>query len=537
MKKKIALLLCAAMVLALTACGKEKTPEPTPTPKPVTVTATPTPGQKKTVTATPTATPTTKVWEILPTWTPKPTPTLTPEQQAAKEAEEAAKLAASQFGKTFVLDFSRTVAASGDLPAISDNGIAATGEKTQKFIIPLDVIVTKNKSALVTVTMQFNNAGDEQIRVYGIQGTADSAKSTIGYIKNPGTTDTVTLSAVITANDDFNALLVASSGWGVNIKDVLIKKITIAPNPAVDFSGLTGISGDAPTVDANGAIVAKGGVTQKFAFPLGNTYKAGDVLAVTVTGKFNSKDDEQIRLYAIQGTNDAAKTDIGYIKNTNTGKAFTETVFLTVNKDSEADYLLVASGGWGQVMNDIVINSISVKKAAVIDNKSVIGINGAAPTVNDDGVILVKDQANKFAFPVSDVDLSKNSKVTVAVTAKFKSADDASFRFYTIKDGADSACCTPVYVNNPGTTDEKTIVVELNTYNDGNQLLVAGSSYGVTMNDIEIKKIVVYESPLVAAPVSDTTPKTGDNSMMIMIVLFGMAAVSGVIFFKKREEV
>lgn len=539
MKKKIALLLCAAMVLALTACGK-KEPEVTPTPQPVTVTATPTPGQKKTVTATPTATPTPKKdWVLEPTWTPTPTPTLTPEQQAAKEAEEAAKLAASQFNKTINIPLSNFTVSSGEAPVVTNDGyISMKDGKTQKICYPLGVIIKKGASAVVTVTAQFNSADDEAFRFYGIPGTNDSAKTNVEKVLNPGNTNEITKTVVLTANEDIDGLMLASSGWGKYVNDITIKKITVAPNPKIDLIGFTTISGEAGVVDADGNLNMKGGLTQKLAFPLGKTYTAGDVLAVTVTAQFNSADDEAFRFYAIQNNADAAKSDVIKVMNPGNTKTFTETVLVTLNAD--ADGLLLASSGWGKYINDISIKALSVKQAEVLDLSKVISIGGDAPALLDDGTISAKGGVtSKFAIPSERTDMSKGSNVTAVITLQFNSADDESVRLYPILDSNDSACATPVQYANPGKTDATAITQSFTTTKDANTILLGGKGWGVNLNDVIIKKVVLYETPIVeeVEETPDTTPKTGDSSLMIMIVLLGMAAVSGVIFFKKKEEV
>jgi LPXTG-motif cell wall-anchored protein len=538
MKKKIALLLCAAMVLALAAgCTKDE-PEPTP----ATVTATPTPGQKKTVTATPTPSPK-KEWKLEPTWTPTPTPTLTPEQQAAKEAEEAAKLAASQFNKTINLDFSKAVSVSGDLPAlVNDTEMSMKDQKTQKFCVPLGVIVKAGKSAAVTVTLQFNSADDEAIRLYGIQGTGDNAKTDVIKIANPKNTDTFTTTVYMTAKEDFDTLLVASSGWGKYVNDVTVKKITVAPNPKIDLTAAAKISGDLPTVSDTGALICKGGVTQKFAFPLANTYKAGDVLAVTVTAKFNStyEEDESFRFYAIQDGADNAKSDVVKVYNPKDKSTITETILLTINKDAEANQLLVASSGWGKYINDIEIKSISVQQAEVLDLSKVFTVSGDAVTVLEDGSISAKGGVtSKFAIPSERTDMSKGSDVTAAITFQFNTADDESVRLYPILNSTDSSCvATPLQFENPGKTDATVITKNFVTTKDANTILLGGKGWGVNLNDVVIKRVVLYQTPVVEKVAEEPaqTPKTGDNSMMIMITLLGIAAVSGVVFFKKREE-
>ncbi|MCR5585110.1 MAG: LPXTG cell wall anchor domain-containing protein [Lachnospiraceae bacterium] len=537
MKKKIALLLCAAMVLALAAGCTNDEPE-----TPATVTATPTPGQKKTVTATPTPSPK-KEWKLEPTWTPTPTPTLTPEQQAAKEAEEAAKLAASQFNKMINLNFSEAVSVAGDLPAlVNDTELSMTDQKTQKFCIPLGVIVKAGKSAAVTVTLQFNSADDEAIRLYGIQGTGDSAKTDVIKIMNPKNTDTFTTTVYMTAKEDFDTLLVASSGWGKYVNNVTVKKITVAPNPKVDLAAVAKISGDLPTVSDTGALICKGGVTQKFAFPLSNTYKAGDVLAVTVTAKFNStyEEDESFRFYAIQDGSDSAKSDVVKVYNPKDKSTITETILLTINKDAEANQLLVASSGWGKYMNDIEIKSISVQQAEVLDLSKVFTVGGDAVTVLEDGSISAKGGVtSKFAIPSERTDMSKGSDVTAAITFQFNTADDTSVRLYPILDSTDSSCvATPLQFENPGTTDATVITKNFVTSKDANTILLGGKSWGVNLNDVVIKRVVLYQTPVVEKVAEEPaqTPKTGDNSMMIMITLLGIAAVSGVVFFKKREE-
>ena len=538
MKKKIALLLCAAMVLALAACSNDETPE-----TPASITATPTPGQKKTVTATPTPSPK-KEWKLEPTWTPTPTPTLTPEQQAAKEAEEAAKLAASQFNKTINLKLADAISVSGDLPTIiNDTEASMTGGKTQKFCVPLGVIVKAGKTAAVTVTLQFNTADDEAIRLYGIQGTGDSAKTDVVKIMNPGNTDTFTTTVYMTAKEDFDTMLVASSGWGKYVNDAVVKKITVAPNPKIDLATVAKISGDLPTVSDDGTLICKGGVTQKIAFDLGNTFHKDDVLAVTVTSKFNSAaaDDESFRFYAIQDGADSAKSDVVKVFNPGNKSTFTETILLTLNAD--ANQLLLASSGWGKFINDIEIKSLSVKQAEVLDLSKVFAVSGNDVTILDDGSISAKGGVtSKFAIPSERTDMSKGSNVTAAITFQFNTADDESVRLYPIMDANDSSCvATPLQYANPGTTDATVITQSFTTTKDANTILLGGKGWGVNLNDVVIKKVVLYETPVVEKVAEtgkqDTTPKTGDNSMMIMIVLLGMAAVSGVVFFKKREEV
>ncbi len=535
MKKKIALLLCAAMVLALAACESKKEPaEATPTPKPLTVTATPTPGQKKTITATPTATPTPKKdWTALPTFTP------TPEQIAAKEeaerlaAEEAAR---AKLDKTYVLDAGKMVKISGELPTVDASGnIVMKDQLTQKFVLPLGCILKPGETARVSVTLQFNTADDTGIRLYLCGSAADDRQSDVVNISNPGTTDMVTKVVTLKATGNANHILVASSGWGVMINDIVIKQIKVSPNPVVDIAALSVASGDAPTTNDDGTISFKGGITQKVVFPLGKQYSAGDVLAVTATAKFNTIDDDQIRFYVIQDGADSAKSAVSFFKNPGHTNPVSQTFLISLNED--ANQLLLASGGWGRYINDVQLFEVQVTKAEIVNLSNVKVGSGEIPTILDDGTLQAKDQlTQKFILPIETIDMSAGSTIVTNVNLVFNSADDVSVRGYAIEGTSDVNKGNIVFYENTVGTGETTVSQEITMNENASSLLLGGKGWGVALNDVIIKQVLVYEKPVVPEFKADTTPQTGDNTMMILVVLLGMVAVSGVVFFKKRAD-
>ncbi len=529
MKKKIALLLCAAMVLALTACTSDKEPE-TPD-KPATVTATPTPGQKQKVTATPTAVPT-KNWS-----TPLPTFTPTPEQLAAIEAEKAK----AAFNKTYVLDLSKAFKVDGEAPTLNDDGtLSLKGGVTAKIGVPLGVIAKEGTKAVATITMQFNDASDEAVRFWGLGTENQGTNSNVVKVMNPGNTNEYVTTIDLAMTKDADALLIGASGWGVKINDVTIKRVTIAPDPKIDLTQeMIKISGDLPTLSADNTVVAKGGVTQKFAYPLGKTYHDGDVLVVTAKVKFNKAkaEEERIRFYGVLDAADSATSNVALLYNPDNKKTTTETLVLNLTKDT--NQLLISAGGWGQSIQDVEIKSLSVQQAEVLDLSKAFKVDGDAATLNDDGTLSIKGGVTaKIGVPVERTNMSAGTGVTGLITMQFNDASDEAVRFWGLGTENQGTNSNVVLVSNPGKTDEFVAPIEITMTKDADALLLGAAKWGVKINDVLVKKIVLYETPVVIEEEEETTPddtpKTGDNSLAILLSLLGVAAVSGVVFFKKR---
>lgn len=131
------------------------------------------------------------------------------------------------------------------------------------------------------------------------------------------------------------------------------------------------------TDNADGSVTYKGGNINKSMFMLGQNIVTGTKLRVTVSGKFQSKEDVSARAYLTNESAENCSTEIVSFEN-NGKDTFTATIELTASQTSSA--IMIASSSYNTYFQNFTITSITAT------------VPKAAPTpIPQDGVDYTKD--------------------------------------------------------------------------------------------------------------------------------------------------
>ncbi len=121
-----------------------------------------------------------------------------------------------------------------------------------------------------------------------------------------------------------------------------------------------------PTGEDNedGAVSLTGGVTNKVMFPMPITLEKGQIVTVTIKGRFAGKEDESIRVYLTNANADNCTEDAPQVLPNKGMATFRQTFELTAS--DTADAIMVASSAYDTWLHQFTLVSLSVNGGAHI---------------------------------------------------------------------------------------------------------------------------------------------------------------------------
>jgi hypothetical protein len=504
MKKKTAILLVAAMLLGLTACGEEKPVEqqqPLPTPEPIVQT------QKVTATPTPVVT---KDWSknMAPTFTPTPSPTMTPEEIAAWEAEQAA-LAAKANKVNVKIDLSTRTSVDGSgLGTDGDDGsVTWTGNDMTKNLLYFGETLPAGKYK-VTVKYSFNGTEDNKVRFYfsnESQGNFSSASNTYGFIDyaegDQGQVKTVVLN--MESSEDTTAFMFGGGSYGVSLNNFTLYSVKVQKDNAIkiDMSTRASVDGSGLGTDGeNGAVTWTGNDMTKNLLFFGETLPAGKYI-VTANYSFNGTEDQKVRFYfsdESQGNFSSASNTYGYIEYAEGDQGQVKTAVMNMESSGDTTAFMFGGGSYGVSLNNFTLYSVSVEpdESITIDMSTRTSVDGSG--LGTDG--------ENGAVTWTGNDMTKNllyfgetlpaGSYAVTVVYSFNGTEDQKVRFYFSDESQgnfSSASNTYGYIEyaEGDMGQVKTVVLNMESSGDTTAFMFGGGSYGVSLNNFTLYSVSI----------------------------------------------
>ncbi|MBP5248873.1 MAG: hypothetical protein J6Z46_02595 [Lachnospiraceae bacterium] len=499
MKKKTAILLVAAMLLGLTACGEEKPVEqqqPLPTPEPIVQT------QKVTATPTPVVT---KDWSknMAPTFTPTPSPTMTPEEIAAYEAELAKNETVD-----INIDLSTRKSQDGGIGTQGDDGsVKWTAEDTLKKNILLFGRSIPAGKYIVTVKYSFNGNTDldPQARFY-FTDDAGNANTTVtyGFLENVAGEEGVVkeVKLKMETNGDCSAFIFGGHAYGEVLDEFTLYSVNIQKDPtvAVDLASRSSLDGGLGTQADDGSVTwtAADGL-KKNVLLLQSTIPAGKyIVKVKYSFNGNTELDPQARFYFTSAAADANCTvTMGFLTNVAGEEKVVKEDVMYMESNADAVGFVFGGHAYGEVLDEFTLYSVEVTpdRSVTVDLAGRVSLEGGTGTDNDDGSVTwtAADGLKKNALPFTNT--IPAGKYTVIVKFSFNSSAevDPQARFYFTSAMADANVTTTMgFLENTGAAGE---VLEAQLSMESNAeaagFVFGGHAWGEVLDEFTLYSVTV----------------------------------------------
>ncbi len=493
MRKKIAFALAAAMVIGLVGCGSQpETAAPQPTPEPIV--------EKVTVTATPTPV-VTKDWSksMAPTYTPTPTPTLTPEEIAAIQAAEEARLAREKAAASIVIDLKNRISVDGSSTGAEadDGSVTWTENNMTKNLLPVGETLPAGKY-LLTVKYSFNGTEDTKVRFYfsDKDNAGANATETYGFIDyaegDAGVVKTVVLE--VASNGDSNAFMFGGGSYGVSLNNFTLYSVSVKADNyvAVKFADRVAVDGSSTGADGeDGSVTWTENNMTKNLLPFSEKLEAG-TYRVEAKYSFNGTEDGRVRFYFSdenQG-NFTENNTYGYLDFNGSNEVQTSNFYMTSNGDSTA--FMFGGGSYGVSLNNFTLYSVKVYKdnSVAADLSARVAVDGSSTGEEaDGGVKWTENNMTKNLLPLAET--LPAGKYYLDVKYSFNGTEDQKVRFYFSDANQGNFTVEYGYIEFNGSNAIQLITLPVESNGDSDAFMFGGGSYGVSLNNFTLYSVNV----------------------------------------------